>query len=76
MVGTTRPVNKPGREIKTEIDDEVAFIAVTLAKLGYYGGNPAAVKEAPVDIVLQMLAYEGFIRDQKAAYGELNNEGR
>lgn len=60
---------------KVEIKDEVAFYAIRIAKAGYYGGNPAKVKQAPLSEVLQILNYENFIIDYEQAAKELNNEG-
>jgi len=45
-----------------------------LAKAGYYGGNPEAILQAPVTVVIGMLDYEGFIDDYENAYIELNKE--
>jgi len=43
-----------------------------LAKSGYYGGDPGAVKKASVVDVLNALAYEGFVSDYEAIEYELN----
>jgi hypothetical protein len=47
-----------------------------LAKAGYYGGNPELIKAAPLDIVLNIICYEGFTQDLQAAYRDLNDESR
>ncbi len=46
-----------------------------LAKAGYFGGNPDAVKAAPVDTVLKILHYETFESEYERAYTELNKGG-
>jgi len=52
------------------------IIANTLAKSGYFGGNPETVLNAPVDIVLNAFQYEIFSRDYENAIIELNKEGK
>lgn len=46
-----------------------------LAKAGYYGGDPDAVKAAPADTVLTILHYEAFETAYEIAYSELNRPG-
>ena len=75
MVNVSRQ-KSAGRSPKIKIDDEVAFYSIRLAKMGYYGGNPDSIKKAPVDSVLQIINYENFEIDLRAAYKELNDEGR
>jgi len=43
-----------------------------LAKAGYYGGNPDAVLEAPLNTVLAIIQYENFTRDVESAFRDLN----
>lgn len=45
-----------------------------LAKAGYFGGDPVAVMNAPVDVVQSILDYEIFEGDYKAEYAELNRK--
>jgi len=52
------------------------FICLRVAKLGYYGGNPDEVKNAPVDTVMGVLNYEKFEADYKETTRELNNESK
>ena len=54
------------------IDDEITFLAIRLAKAGYFGGNPEAVMNGRVDIVEDVLAYEKFELDYEKAYIALN----
>jgi hypothetical protein len=44
---------------------------VKLAKLGYYGGDPDKVMQAPVNTVMKILHYEVFENDLMQAYSEL-----
>ena len=60
------------RTPKFSIDDEPTFIAVRLAKVGYFGGDPLAVLQARVDIVESIIAYEQFEVDYEKAYIALN----
>lgn len=48
------------------------MVANTLAKAGYFGGNPENVYNARVDIVLDVYHYEQFTRDYESTYYELN----
>lgn len=54
---------RPDRNVpKTEITaDFTRRICLKVAKAGYYGGNPAFVRQAPVDDVLSILDYEHFL---------------
>jgi len=52
------------------------FYAIRLAKAGYYGGDPDAVKKSPLDTVLAIIQYENFEADLQKAYKELNSENR
>lgn len=49
-------------------------MALRLAKAGYYGGDPGRVKMAPVDDVLNALAYESFVGEYEAVEYELNKK--
>lgn len=44
--------------------------------MGYYGGNPESIRQAPLDIVLQIIGYENFAMDLQVAYRELSDESR
>jgi hypothetical protein len=46
-------------------------IALRLARAGYWGGDPCAVKAAPVGEVLTALEYETFCGDYEAADYEM-----
>ena len=54
------------------VDDEITFLAIRLAKSGYFGGDPLAVMNGRVDIVEDVLAYEKFELDYEKAYIALN----
>lgn len=36
------------------------YNTIRLAKAGYYGGNPEAILNAPVDVVMHLIHYEQF----------------
>lgn len=57
--------------IKTTASEETA-IALTLAKEGYFSGNPCIVFDSPADIVLQTYHYEMFRRIYEETFTELN----
>jgi hypothetical protein len=48
------------------------FIALKIAKAGYYSGDPEKVLMARVDYVLAVLEYEKFTFDYEDVYMELN----
>lgn len=50
-------------------------MACRLAKSGYWGGDPGAVKRAPVDEVMETVQYEAFTVELERAAIELNREG-
>lgn len=60
-----------GRKPRITIENEALFIALRLAKIGFYGGNPERILKAPVDIVLRMLDYEQFEADLSKAYEDI-----
>lgn len=60
---------------KITITDELQFVAARLAKLGYYGGDLRAVREAPLRDVLAALNYEQFIEEYQYACKESANAG-
>lgn len=64
-----------GRKPRTVINDESLFIAIKLAKIGYYSGNPELILEAPVNMVLAILNYEMFDIDLENAYNDIIKEG-
>jgi hypothetical protein len=45
-----------------------------VARQGYYGGDPDAVRRARVDDVMAILEYEEFLSDFEDAFAELNKE--
>lgn len=49
-------------------------MALRLAKAGYWGGDPGAVKRAPVDEVVAAYQWETFTMDYERAFVELNRE--
>lgn len=48
------------------------FVAIRLARRGYYGGDPEAVLNAPVDVVQNLIGYENFEVEYEAEYMALN----
>lgn len=50
------------------------FLAIRLAKAGYYNGDPQAVMAAPVDMVQAIIDYEKFESDYESAYIALNRK--
>lgn len=65
-------VRSSGNQPKTRIDNYILYWAIKLAKLGYYGGNPELIKQAPSNIVLNIISYENFENDLQITYRELN----
>ena len=65
--------DKPKPRTKITADFETQ-IAMTLAKSGYYGGNPEAVFNASIDMVMKTYHYEIYTREYEATYLELNKE--
>ena len=49
-------------------------ISLRVARAGYYGGNPAFVRQAPADDVLSILSYENFLNDYELTEHELNKK--
>ena len=47
-------------------------LALSLAKSGYFGGNPENVMNAPVNIVIATSHYESFCKTYESTYIELN----
>ena len=45
-----------------------------VARAGYYGGDPARVLSARVDLVLAVAEYDLFVSDYERAFMELNRE--
>lgn len=50
------------------------FTALTIAKNGFFGGNPETVLNAPVDIVIATKQYIEFLQDFDDTSIELNKE--
>ena len=48
------------------------FIIFTLAKAGWYGGNPSTIYIAPVDEVMKAYHFEIMTRQYKTTAMELN----
>lgn len=49
-------------------------MACRLAKAGYFGGNPSKVLRAPVDVVMDVMAFEAFEVNYEKAYEALNRK--
>ena len=47
---------------------------MTLAKAGYFNGNPETILNAPFDLVYQTYQYEMYTRDYEDTYIEINKE--
>lgn len=47
-------------------------MALRLAKDGWWGGDPGKVLAAPVEEVLEAVAYEGFVSDYERELIRLN----
>lgn len=50
------------------------FLAIRLAKEGYFNGNPQEVLNAPVDVVQAIIEYGGFASDYESEYVSLNDD--
>lgn len=48
------------------------FMVYTLAKAGWYGGNPSAIYTAPCDEVIKAYHFEIMTRDYKNTAYEMN----
>jgi hypothetical protein len=46
-------------------------VACKLARAGYWGGDPGAIKRAPLDEVLAVADYEDFVGDYEKADWEM-----
>ena len=68
--GDSRPKPKLPR---IDCDDTTVLIAYRLARLGFFGGDPSKVLNAPADIVQMAIDYVTFEADYEAAYIDLNN---
>lgn len=56
--------------------DEDRFIAIGLASSGYGGGDPLAVLEMPVDLVMDMVAYAKFQSEFQETKLIMNQENK
>ena len=63
------------RKPEIHIGDDLRFLRVKIAKLGYYSGDPHKVGEATVTDVLDILSYEAFEADYTETERELNRDG-
>lgn len=68
--------NKLERKPDTEIGDEIGFICCSVAKQGYFGGDPDRVGQAPVTSVISVLNYIKFEAEYKETYRGLNDNSR
>lgn len=50
------------------------FVALRLARAGYFSGDPMQVLNAPVDVVQDAIAFEAFETDYKTEYSLLNKK--
>lgn len=51
-------------------------MALRLAKLGYYGGNPHLIMKAPADMILNISNYEIFQNDLEEEYRIIYGENQ
>ena len=58
---------------EVQIKDEIAFLSVRIAKMGFYGGDPDKVRKAPVDTVMNILSFLEYESDYQETFGELND---
>jgi hypothetical protein len=56
-----------------QIDDELSFLSVRIAKMGFYGGDPDKVLKAPVTTIMNILAFERYEYEYQETFGELND---
>ena len=62
------------RSPKIEVNNEALFVALRLAKAGYFQGNPDNILQAPVDTVLNILHYEAFDNDYFEASRKMSED--
>ena len=56
-------------------DFEIA-VALTLAKSGFFSGNPQLILNSSVDLVMQTYHYEIFTRNYEETVNEMNKENK
>ena len=56
--------------------DRLTYVALQIAKSGFFSGNPELVLNSPVDIVLKTYHYINFIQDYEDTSIELNKENK
>lgn len=52
--------------------DDLTVVSLKVAKMGYYGGSPQAVREASITDVFNILDYEAFLNVYEVTEYELN----
>lgn len=65
-------INEPA--IKGKFDAK--FNAISLAKKGYYGGNPSLILKEDFNVILDILEYENFCSQYETALYELNKNNK
>lgn len=71
----SKPVRSERLVPKTVITaDIVRIISLKVAKAGYYGGNPAFVRQAPIDDVISILDYENFLGEYEFTEFKMNEK--
>lgn len=63
-------------EPKLKIENEALYVAIGLAKKGYYNGDPEKVLNAPVSMIKSIEKFEKVEVDYIEQLRELNNGGR
>ena len=56
-----------------QIDDELAFLSIRIAKQGFYGGDPDKVLKAPITTIMNILSFEQYECEYQETLRELNN---
>lgn len=49
-------------------------MSLKLAKAGYYGGDPEAVLNGRVDLVIKAAQYEGFLQEYEETFMMINRK--
>lgn len=60
---------------KIKIEDEALYVAINIAKKGYYGGNPDLILKAPVSMIKSIEQVEKLETDYIDTFRNLNNGG-
>lgn len=61
---------------KTRIDNDALFLALRLAKNGFYNGNPQNILDADVDMILKIKDFEIYDKEYLECFEQLNKVER